>query len=321
MRKLIPIFVLLSLGVVSCVPAKKYQDLLAEKERCSTDLEAYKKRALDCEGSTSELKSKADHLSMQLGELKGEQVTLTHDYETLLAKYNQLVSINESLETNYDKLRLSGAKETAVLNGELEAKQIELQHREDELMRLENELNVRQQKIEEQEARLNDLNEKIKAQEEATRLLKERVKLALKNFENKGLTVEERDGKLYVSLEAKLLFKSGSTVVEAEGKTALIALAKVLQDEKELEIVVEGHTDVDPLNSSAHPANNWELSVLRSTSVIEILLKNSTMDPKMVMASGRSEFHPVDPSDKAKNRRIEVIISPDLDALYDLISE
>jgi chemotaxis protein MotB len=320
MRYLLPVL-FGALFITSCVPAKKYQELLAEKERCANDLASFKQRALDCEGSMKDLTSRAEMAEEKLAALKQEQATLKNDYGKLNAKYEKLVSINNSLETNYDKLRLSGAKETAILNAELEAKQRELDERKDQLDKLENALNQREQKIADQEKRLAELNEKIKAQEEATRLLKERVRNALKNFESKGLSVEERDGKIYVSLEAKLLFKSGSTVVESEGQEAIVELARVLQDERDLEIIVEGHTDTDAMRSSSHPANNWELSVLRATSVISIMLDNSEMDPVQIMAAGRSEFHPVDPNDKAKNRRIEVIISPDLDELYKLVSE
>ena len=98
-------------------------------------------------------------------------------------------------------------------------------------------------------------------------------------------------------------------------------MAKVLQDEKELEIIVEGHTDTDKMAGTKHPVNNWELSVLRATSVISIMTDNSEINPKQLMAGGRSEFHPIDTNDKSKNRRIEIIISPNLDALYKLISE
>ena len=141
----------------------------------------------------------------------------------------------------------------------------------------------------------------------------------MKGFENRGLTVNEKNGKIYVSLEAKLLFASGSTKVEEEGKKALVELSKVLESEKDLEVIVEGHTDTDKLASASHPKNNWELSVLRATSVIEIMLANSKMNPKQLMAGGRSEFLPVDPNDKAKNRRIEVIISPNLNELYQIL--
>jgi flagellar motor protein MotB len=122
------------------------------------------------------------------------------------------------------------------------------------------------------------------------------------------------------NLKIKLLFKSGSTFVEPEGRDALIQLGQVLESEKDLEIVVEGHTDTDKLSSPNSPKNNWELSVLRATSVVEILLANSTMSPAQIMAAGRSEFHPVDVNDKAKNRRIEVIISPNLNELFEIIS-
>jgi chemotaxis protein MotB len=121
-------------------------------------------------------------------------------------------------------------------------------------------------------------------------------------------------------MEAKLLFASGKTNVNSEGKKAIIDLAKILETQEGIDILVEGHTDSDPMKSSSHPRDNWELSVLRATSVVKIMLANSEMNPTMVSASGRSEFHPVDPEDKAKNRRIEIIITPDLSELFELIS-
>jgi chemotaxis protein MotB len=95
-------------------------------------------------------------------------------------------------------------------------------------------------------------------------------------------------------------------------------LAKVVSSQSNLEIIVEGHTDTDQLRSGAIPRNNWELSVLRSTAVVEILT-GAGVQPSALAASGRSEYHPVDPDDKARNRRIEVVLSPNLDALFDLI--
>lgn len=307
--------------VVSCVPAKKYNELLEKEQQCAEELKKYKTDALNYEADAKNYKSKYEVLNKEVTALRADTSKLGNDYRVLLAKYDKLAMINEALETNYDKLRLRGAVETAKLSAELEAKQKELQRKEDQLMELEKELTARAQKLAQQEARLKELNEIIARQEAATQALKDRVAAALKNFENKGLTVVEKDGKIYVSLEAKLLFKSGSTVVEPDGQTALGELGKVLENEKDLEIIVEGHTDTDPMHSANHPANNWELSVLRSTSVIQILMEKSNIDPKQIMAAGRSEFHPVDANDKAKNRRIEIIISPDLDALYELITE
>ena len=156
--------------------------------------------------------------------------------------------------------------------------------------------------------------------DQAVRELKQKIAQALRGFTEKGLSVEERDGKIYVSLEAKLLFASGSTIVEPEGKQAIIQLAKAVESESDLEIVVEGHTDTDALSSKSHPSDNWELSVLRATSVVSIMVNNSEINPQILTAAGRSEYHPVDELDKAKNRRIEVIISPNLDELFEIIS-
>ena len=118
-----------------------------------------------------------------------------------------------------------------------------------------------------------------------------------------------------------MLFPSGSAQVDPVGREALAGLAEVIAEQTDLEIVVEGHTDTDQVRSTSIPRNNWELSVLRATAVVSILLETPGVDPSMLSASGRSEYHPVDASDKAKNRRIEVILAPNLDSLYELISD
>jgi chemotaxis protein MotB len=319
--KLFGALLTLTLVLASCVPIKKYEELQAKEQQCSDDLAKYKKDALNYEASFKDFKSKYDKAEAELNLLIEDTTRIHREHQVLLAKYDKLASINEALETNYDKLRLSGAKDVATLNADLQARQLELQKKEDALLKMEQDLTTKQLRITEQQDELSQLNALIEQQEAATRLLKDKVTKALKSFENQGLTVEERNGKIYVSLEAKLLFASGSTSVEDEGKKALIELAKVLESEKELEIIVEGHTDTDKMAGSKHPKNNWELSVLRATSVISIMTGNSDINPKQLMAAGRSEYHPVDEGDKSKNRRIEIIISPNLDELYELISE
>lgn len=311
----------LTLLVVSCVPAKKYNELVEREKLCSEELAKYKSSALAFEEAAATLETKVAVLSESVLQLRADTTALGQDYRTMTAKYNQLAEIIETLETNYDKLRLSGARDVAQLQTELEAKRIELREKEERLDTLEEELKKKEAALLEREARVMELEKLMRDQEAAAQLLKNKVALALNSFKDKGLKVEERNGKIYVSLEARLLFASGSISVEPEGKLALIDLAKVLESEKDLEIIVEGHTDTDKMAGNSHPKNNWELSVLRSTSVIAIMLDNSMMDPKQIMAAGRSEFIPVDPNDKAKNRRIEVIISPNLNALYELISK
>jgi chemotaxis protein MotB len=121
-------------------------------------------------------------------------------------------------------------------------------------------------------------------------------------------------------MEAKLLFATGSTEVGEEGRKAVIDLARAIQGKDDLRVVVEGHTDSDQFSRNTYPRNNWDLSVLRATSVINIMLDKSEIDPKILTASGRSYYHPVDPDDKSRNRRIEVILSPKLDELLQMVS-
>lgn len=306
---------------ISCVPAKRYNELVEKEKTCSEELAAYKTRSLAFEELATTLEAKVETLTSVVNELKQDTSFLGQEYRTLNAKYNKLSQIIETLETNYDKLRLTGAKDMATMQAQLEAKRIELQEKEDRLVKIEAELQQKERLLLEREQRVNELEKIIQGQDEERKLLLSKVSQALNSFKDKGLTVEERNGKIYVSLEASLLFASGSIAVEPNGKQAIINLAKVLETEKELEIIVEGHTDTDKMAGTNHPKNNWELSVLRSTSVIDIMLNNSTMDPVQVMAAGRSEFLPIDPNNKAKNRRIEIIISPNLNELYELISK
>ena len=306
--------------LASCVPAKKYNELLEKERACNDELVKFKASALDSEGALSELKTEYAIASKQLTSLQIDTTNMGQEHRVLLARFNKLAAMNEALETNYNKLRLSGASETAALTKQLEMKKIELQLREDELTDLGERLRIKQTELEDREARVKELEEIIKAKDETVAALKQKVTEALKGFEDKGLTVTERNGKIYVSLEAQLLFASGSTAIQQDGKTALIDLAKVLENEPDLEIIVEGHTDTDQMRGTQHPRNNWELSVLRSTAVVEIMTANSAINPAQLMAAGRSEFDPVDPANKVKNRRIEIIISPNLNALYELIS-
>lgn len=315
------IFSLSVLTIASCVPSKKYKELLAREQSCSEELAKYKSSALTNEAMAKDIQSQYNSLKSDAEKLRADTTNLGQKARVLRAKYDQLAAINEELETNYTRLRLGSASETAELSSELATKKLELQRREDELAALERDLSEKQRLLDDRQKRVTELEEMFSRQEAASRDLKNKVAAALKGFENKGLTIVEKNGKIYVSLEAKLLFPSGSTVVDPEGQKALVELAKVLQTEKELEIIVEGHTDTDALNKSSHPKNNWELSVLRATAVVEIMLAKSSMSPKQLMAAGRSEYMPVDPNDKAKNRRIEIIISPNLNELYDLISK
>ena len=307
--------------MIGCVPAKKYNELVERDKQNSAELEKYKMAALDNEAKLKDYEVKYEGLKKDVAQLKKDTTQLGADLRFMQAQYDLMVSENEANERKIEQMRLSGAKETAGYQADIEAKNQELLRREVALKNLETELGNKSKLLEEREQRVNELEEMIQRKDDAMKALKTKVATALKGFENKGLTVVEKNGKIYVSLEAKLLFQSGSTAVENEGKKALIDLAKVLENEKDMEIIVEGHTDTDKLTSQSHPTSNWELSVLRATSVVEIMTSNSKINPAQLMAAGRGEFHPVDPKDKAKNRRIEIIISPNLNELFNLINQ
>jgi chemotaxis protein MotB len=319
--KILSLLILSFFALVSCVPMKKYKELLAKEQECNKELEKFKQDALNMEGKAKDFEAKFEITRKERDQLIKDTTQLGAQYRTLQTSLSKCTAEKDKLETAFNKLKTTGEKETASLQSEIEAKTLELQRKESALSTLEKELKDKQKLLEEREQRVAELEEIIKRKDEGVKMLKTKIANALNAFESQGLTVVQKNGKIYVSMEAKLLFASGSILVEANGKKALIALAKVLEMEKELEIIVEGHTDTDKLAGTTHPKNNWELSVLRATSVVDILISNSKLLPAQLMAAGRSEYHPVDTKDKAKNRRIEIIISPNLNELYDLINK
>ncbi|MGV3630463.1 MAG: OmpA family protein [Bacteroidota bacterium] len=314
-------FSLLAALVYACVPAKKYNELLEREKLCSEELAKFKNTAITNEDKARELEARLILLQNDVINLKEDTLRLSEKHRLMQVQYDRLVQQNLDFERKLEQDKATRIKQTGSLQNDLDSKNLELQRKEDALMSLETELKTKQRLLEDREKKVNELEEALKRKDEGIKALKTKVAAALRAYENKGLTVVEKNGKIYVSLEAKLLFQSGSTAVEEGGKKAVIDLAKVLEKEKDLEIIVEGHTDNDKLESASHPKSNWELSVLRATSVVEIMSANSRINPSILMAAGRGEFHPVDPKDKAKNRRIEVIISPNLNALFEMINK
>lgn len=175
----------------------------------------------------------------------------------------------------------------------------------------------------EREERLKEVEDVLRKREEAGNLLKDKLQRALLGFRESGLTVEMRDGKVYVLLADKLLFPSGSIVIDQHGQQALAELAKVLDTQPEINIAVEGHTDDQKVRRLGQIKDNWDLSALRSTSVVRYLTEEESIDPRRLIATGKGEFTPVDTSSTAEarsaNRRIEIVLSPKLDELYELI--
>ncbi|HXB41435.1 MAG TPA: OmpA family protein [Bacteroidia bacterium] len=176
--------------------------------------------------------------------------------------------------------------------------------------------------IADQEKRLRNLQALIQSQKDVLAKLKKTVADALVNFKPDELSVSVKDGKLYVSLQEKLLFKSGSAVVDPKGKDALRTLAEVLNNTGDISVLIEGHTDNVPITGKFE--DNWSLSTARAISIVRILSNDYKVDPHRLIASGRSEFFPVDDNNttegKAKNRRTEIILSPNLKELFKLLN-
>ncbi|MCX6146228.1 MAG: OmpA family protein [Candidatus Kapabacteria bacterium] len=179
--------------------------------------------------------------------------------------------------------------------------------------------------IQKKDSKLEELNSKLKAREDAMNSLRDKLNKALLGFTEGGLTVSIKDGKVYVSLSNQLLFKSGSTAIDKKGQEALFELSKVLNQQKDLNILVEGHTDNQAIAPGAKFQDNWDLSVLRSTEVIRYLTLQGSLDPTRIVASGRGEFYPIQVGDskeeRAMNRRTEIILTPKLDEIMNLLNK
>lgn len=180
--------------------------------------------------------------------------------------------------------------------------------------------------LEKRNQRMLELEKVLDGQKKIVQDLKNKVSEALLGFENNGLTVTMKNGKVYVSLDEKLLFRTASWDIDANGRSALKKLSAVLERNPDIQITIEGHTDNVPYNpSSGRLDDNWDLSVKRATSVVRVLLEGSKIDPKRLTAAGHSQYLPVDssntPDARQKNRRTEIVLTPDLTELYRLIDK
>ncbi|TAF47365.1 MAG: hypothetical protein EAZ51_09210 [Sphingobacteriales bacterium] len=226
--------------------------------------------------------------------------------------HQQMASLNEKLadlNTNYTKLRTHSSGEINKLSGNVD--------------KLSGDLNKLSDDLKLREQRLREVEEILKKRDAATEALKNKLQKALLGFTENGLTVEVKNGKVYVSLTDKLLFSSGSIVIDEKGKQALQALAKVLNTQPDINVAVEGHTDNQKVINLGQIKDNWDLSVLRATSVVRFLTEQQKIPAVRLTATGKGQYQPIDAANtseaRSKNRRIEIVLSPKLDELYNLI--
>lgn len=252
-------------------------------------------------------------------------------YKASLAERDSLCIRTKALE---DEVRLGLDREKG-LNEDLTEQQKryddltrlageEVETLSNHLMKKEQQLAEKEQLLQEREARLKVLEDIVKKQDDLMNALSDRIKQALLGFAADELSVEMRNGKVYVSMSDKLLFRSGSDAVEAKGKEALAKLAEALQRNADISIQIEGHTDSIPIRNDRF-RDNWDLSAARSTSVVRLLTAGSGLHPDRLTASGKGEFNPIAPNStpegRAKNRRTEIILSPKLDILMELLGK
>jgi chemotaxis protein MotB len=329
-QSFIPVL-LMALTLTSCVTGRKYNTLTNKNQTLLEERDSLKAENLWLTMSNKELESKTKKLAddakgvnARIDKLNSDLASARDEVSRLTAKYN-------ALQNAQDEMVKGNARESQKLLSDLRAAQTDLQNKESLMRDLEAGLDTKKAELdqltaelEKRNARLNELERMLDAQQKAVKDLKAKVSEALYGFEGKGLSVTMKNGKVYVSMEEKLLFKSGSYDIDANGLSALRKLGTLLEKTPDISITIEGHTDDVPYHSaSGLLKDNWDLSVKRATTVVRALLEGTNINPKRLIATGRSEYVPVDTHNTAearqKNRRTEIILTPDLSALYKIL--
>lgn len=320
MRKITRLALVLALaaGMSSCVSKKvytelenKYSDLKKENRKLADELDAMRRDKAELETQNLSLGEEINRLTAERNKLRNDLATSDKNLQTLQASY-------KALEKNSDEALQSNMNKNRELLSQLEAKEKALAAEQARLDKLRSEL-------ESSSRRLDELESMMAAKDASMRKLKETLSKALNSFEGKGLTVQQKNGKVYVSMENKLLFSSGSWAVGAEGRRAVVEVGKVLAANPDISVLIEGHTDDDAYQGSGPIADNWDLSTKRATAIVTILSENKGINRQNLTAAGRSEYAPLASNNtvdgKAKNRRIEIILTPKLDEISKMLNE
>ena len=332
------VFVALTGMIFSCVPANKLQEVKEKKERCENERDELKSTNEELTTQNNELAEENKHLKKINKGLKQDTTIKGTSYRTLTVQYDKINDLYNQLLENTEKLRQGADAEAKKTLAMLQETREELQKQEDELRALEERLNkeranlealrtelqLKEAEINRKNAQVAELQSILNRKDSVVNALRDKVTDALLNFEGEGLTVTKKNGKVYVSLEEKLLFASGKWTVDPQGKQAIKKLAEVLEKNKDINIMIEGHTDDVPYSGRGNIEDVWALSVKRATVIVKILLDNSSIDPQRLIAAGRGEHMPVDPADtseaRRKNRRTEIILTPKLGELLEILN-
>jgi chemotaxis protein MotB len=302
----------------------------AKLKTCETELGELKRNSQESGASLTQLKEQTAKDQKTIDELKRDTATVGNNLRLLNSKYEKLNTLNDQIMDRYNKLLAGNESDNAKLSGNLQMTTAQLLRKQDTLRSLEIQLNKQKAdldllsaELKKREARVNELEAIIKQKEEASEALRKKMSEALVGFEGKGLSITRKNGKVYVSMDESLLFASGKTNVEPKGVEALKHVAKVLEQNPDINVMVEGHTDDVPMKGTGDIKDNWDLSVMRATSVTKIMINSARIDQSRIVAAGRGEFFPLDKSKTAearkKNRRTEIILTPKLDELLKVL--
>lgn len=302
----------------SCVSKKVFNDL----ENKFTDLKKENRKLQEdgdaCTKAKNELDLANTTLKTELDKTKTDRDKLLSDFSATNKSLKTLQESYKALEKNSDEALQANMIKNRELLAQLEAKEKSLATEQERLNKLKIDLQANSK-------RLAELEGMMAAKDASMKKLKETLSKALNSFEGKGLTVQQKNGMVYVSMENKLLFSSGSWAVGSEGRRAVVEVGKVLGTNPEIAVLIEGHTDNDAFGGTGPIADNWDLSTKRATAIVAILSENKSINKQNLTAAGRSEFAPLmsndTPEGKAKNRRIEIILTPKLDAISKLLNE
>lgn len=317
--------------MVSCVSPRVVEDLETKlaaiekaKEDCNEDLEIKEEQLKRSEKQLTEFADVVKNLERVTSSLKQDTLAMGRNYRRLITANKDLngalekqVQVNKQLAAQSEAKNQELYSELLLLKKQLDEKEKKLNERDANLTELQKDLVARENKVKE-------LQNAIDERDSLMTTLKDRITKALLSYEDKGISVKVEGDKVYVSLEEEILFASGKYKLDKKGEEALLELAKVLNANPDLSILVEGHTDNVPIKTSCI-ADNYDLSVLRGAEIARILTTKGKVNPKRIIAGGRGEYMPVADNDskdgRKKNRRIEIILTPDLDKLLDLLNE
>jgi len=331
MKNAIYLLLLIVFIIGACVPLSQYKQLEEDKLSRDAGYEHLRNENHSLDVTNTEIKSRIQVLERHISRLNDENLQIKRDYNRIEDKYNKTNELYQNLLKMQTELASGTDRESSRILKELQALQQSLMEKEDRLIRMESSLDQKRRNLEQlqeefttQNSRLMELESVLSHKDSIMNGLRAKVAQALYAFDSDELSVELRNGKVYVSLEEKLLFGSGSYKVAVKGQDALRKLAVVLKQNPDIQILIEGHTDNVPIISKSDlMIDNWDLSVKRATSIVRILLDNSGIDPKRLTAAGRGEFLPIADNKisegKQKNRRTEIILTPRLDELFNLI--